>query len=212
MEKNIVEIFIRYLKERGYPEDSIGVEYKIGKNYRVDVAILDRKQNIPIQLFELKINNSERSKKNGRVQLERSRTILKDKDIPAYLVFPKNESPYFEVLDIDSEKKDDSEGISNENFLIFNYQAQRNKVLYKKAENKKQEKENTINVLKIVSYLLGVFVLVLAILSKVELFKMYPEDLVMLSLLIVLFLIPHASKIKILGIEFERLTESKGER
>jgi len=143
--------FIEYLKVHGYPEDSIGVEYYIGKCCRADIAILEQERNIPIQLFELKINKSKRSIEAGISQLNRCRTILNDEKIPAYLIFPKNEKLYFEVLDINKIRNNNLESFDNfyENisnnsledknneFLVFNYQGQRTKRLYDVIENKK---------------------------------------------------------------------------
>jgi len=201
LEIELIKTFIQYLKDNGYPEESIGIEYIVNKNYRIDIAILDQKQNIPIQIFEVKTNKNKRSIENGKMQLERCRSLLKDNNIPAYIVFSKSEPPYFEVINIDK--------ISDEDFIIFDYKSHRNKRLYEVAENVKKEKEKVIDSFKILFYVLSIIVFCIGVLSKIGFFKISIEDLTIIAFSIGLLLIPYASKIKILGIEFERLTGNK---
>jgi len=161
---------------------------------------LDQKQNIPIQIFELKTNKNKHSIEFGTKQLKECRSILKNNNIPAYLVFPKNETPYFEVIDIDN--KDE---FSN----IFNYQGHCNKSRFEAAKSIKENKEKVIDRFKITSWIIGIIVFLLCVLSKTGLFSINPEDITMLVISIGLFLIPFANKIRILGIEFERMTNNK---
>lgn len=40
LEKDVMKRFIEYLKEHGYPENSLATEYRIGKKHRVDLVVL----------------------------------------------------------------------------------------------------------------------------------------------------------------------------
>ena len=96
LERYTAEKLIKYLKAHGYPESSIAVEYQLDGRYMVDIAILDMNKNIPIQLFEIKSKKSPEMIKIGKEQLRKHFSFLKNKNIPTYLVFPKDEEPFFD--------------------------------------------------------------------------------------------------------------------
>jgi hypothetical protein len=93
--KGILKALLDYLIAHGYPQNTFAVEYQIGQ-FRVDLAIIDPETDIPIQIFEIKPDKNEHSRELGRKQLENFLTELKQ-SIPAYLVFPKESEPYFEI-------------------------------------------------------------------------------------------------------------------
>ncbi len=194
--------FIDYLIMHGYPESSIAVEYEIGKNTRVDIAILDTKTNLPIQLFELKSRKNQQMIEMGKRQISKYKQLLGNKNIPTYLVFPESIKPYFSILDIS-----DTE---NENTMSsLNYKGQKNSRIAEEVREIKHKKERTIDNFKIICWILAVIVLFIALLNKYCSFNISAIDLTLLGLIIGLVLIPFASKLKILGVEFERLTETE---
>ena len=68
-ERNLIIRLKNYLLKHGYPEESILIEYKIGR-YRADLVVIDTQTNIPIQIFELKARKNEQSIQMGKRQLE----------------------------------------------------------------------------------------------------------------------------------------------
>ena len=60
-ERNLIIRLKNYLLKHGYPEESILIEYKIGR-YRADLVVIDTQTNIPIQIFELKARKNEQIK------------------------------------------------------------------------------------------------------------------------------------------------------
>ncbi|MCK5708754.1 MAG: hypothetical protein KAI43_13990 [Candidatus Aureabacteria bacterium] len=68
LEKNTFEALVNYLKSHGYPESSLAIEYKAGKRYRIDLAIIDPETNIPIQIFEIKSKDNRSIREFGKRQ------------------------------------------------------------------------------------------------------------------------------------------------
>lgn len=211
-EWDTIKHFIKYLKEHGYPEDSIITEYPIGsadQMIRIDIAILDKKQNIFIQLFELKLTKEKYSIERGIAQLRTYRSILKDENIPSFLVFPKETSPYFEIIDIDSKKIAESieyVRTDGEEYIELNYVPQRNMRVYTYTQRAKQEKDDAIGRFKWMCLIFSAIMLLLGVLTSIiDCFKIRSAGLALIGFSVVLFLVPYASKIKWLGFEYERL-------
>jgi molybdopterin-guanine dinucleotide biosynthesis protein A len=96
-EKDTLNALLGYLEQHGYPKDSLALEYKAG-NFRVDLAVIDPKTDILIQIFEIKNKKDEQAINDARLRLKSILTALKSSGIPAYLVFPKDTPPFFEVF------------------------------------------------------------------------------------------------------------------
>ncbi|MDR3012212.1 MAG: type I restriction enzyme HsdR N-terminal domain-containing protein, partial [Chitinispirillales bacterium] len=95
-ESEMADKFVEYLiKDQGYPKESIAVEYDVGKNNYVDIAILDLKTRTPIQLFELKGKKTKETEERGKKQLKKYRSLTDNQSIPAYLIFLNDNEPYF---------------------------------------------------------------------------------------------------------------------
>ncbi len=207
MEMDLANNFINYLKLHGYPDESIAVEYKIGDKYRADIVILDLKKNIPIQIFEIKSRKSIETINRGTDQLKQYLKLLNNNEIPAYLVFPNSREPFFEVVRINEVQNQTDEEIKNQNDLSLNYKAQRLSRLAEEAKVLKTEKKRTIDTFAITCWITAGIMLIIGILSKFNIIVLNATDLTILGVIIALVLIPFASKLKILGVEFERLTE-----
>jgi hypothetical protein len=94
LERDTLDNLISYLMKHGYPEDSFAVEYNMN-NYRADLAIIDKKMNTPLMIFEIKSKKSDQLREMGKKQLER--IVGKFPTVPMYLVYPRNAEPYFEI-------------------------------------------------------------------------------------------------------------------
>jgi hypothetical protein len=206
LERDTALQFIEYLKAHGYPDSSIALEYRIGEKYRVDIAILDPINNIPIQLFEIKSRKSSETVHMGIEQLQRYRSVAKNPGIPGYLVFSIDEEPYFEVLNID--KISNQNLVANSENMLFglNYSAQRVSRIAEEATIIKKEKEDTVDSFKWTCWSTAIVIFILGVLSKFKVLTLNATDLTILGAIIALILVPYSSKLKILGVEFERLT------
>jgi hypothetical protein len=216
-EANMIKIFVEYLIAHGYPESSILVEYKFGKGYCVDIAVVDQKQNIPLQIFELKSYKKDANRiKSGIDQLKTSRSALKGDDVEAYLVFPKEQSPFFEIINID--KIGNIVDVVNNNddngreYIELNYNGQRSKRIYRYAERVKRKEKVVIDEIKIISLIFGALVLVTIVLSKIGFFQINKFDITLIAYSIGLLWMPYASELTVLGIKFKRSTNDRNEK
>lgn len=205
------KIFMDYLKDHGYPENSINAEYQVGEHTRVDIVILDPDTKTPIQIFEIKKNKTDNMIKFGKGQIQKAKALLKAADIPAYLVFPSNDEPYFEVMEVKKDTDETNNKSENdekkENTLVLNYPGQKNARLSKVAVDYKEKQKKVIDYFKISSWILAGCIFILGLLSKLKIIEITATDLTLIGAIIALILIPFSSKLKFLGIEFERLTK-----
>ena len=104
-EKDTLQSFINYLMERGYPENSLLTNYKIGK-YRADLVIIDPETNNPLQIFEFKAKKTQQSQLNGKNRIKNYIFELSkvNPDAIGYLIFTSDAEPYFEIIDPNTEK------------------------------------------------------------------------------------------------------------
>ncbi len=204
-DSDIASRLIAHLIAQGYPKDSIAVEYQIGKNRRIDLVVLDIMKNIPIQIFEIKSAKNSETIQRGKEQLKEFLSFLKNKNTPAYLVFPNENEPNFEIVDIKTLDIDQKQEFSENLAFAFNYNAQRNARIAEEANLIKKEKEHEVDRFKITCWIIAGVILVGGILAKLLEYKLEATDLTIIGAAIVLILVPYGSKIKILGIEFERL-------
>lgn len=201
---------IQYLKDHGYPDNSIAVEYSIGEHYRVDIAILDSEKNIPVQIFEVKAQKSKQAIEQGKKQIELYLSYLRNKLTPAYLVFPKDNAPFFEVVDVSSSTKPNGDDTHiDDDGIRFNYTAQRNARVSEEAGIVKQQQDHVVDRFKTVCWTCALTLLVISVLAKVGMYVITSVDLAILGTILACILLPYASKLRILGFEFERLIKGQ---
>lgn len=208
LERNAMKEFINYLKEHGYPENSLATEYAINSRLRADLVVIDPLTSIPIMIFELKSQKTKHLVEIGKEQLRMFLKALPDSTIPAYLVFPKVDQPYFEVLRVNLCNDNTTE---TENIDSIDYNSQRIARLSEKAKKTETEKKETIDNFRILAWVLAALMAVLLALKKIFSFGLDATDLLLVGGVVGLALIPFASKAKFLGIEFERYSKAKNE-
>jgi len=209
LHEDTAKSFISYLKEHGYPEESIATEYKIGNN-RIDIAVIDPKTKLPIQIFELKARKNEAIRNMGKKQLQNYLSQLDNENVPAYLVFPSDNEPGFEIESVRKSLNIDNEIVAEAQSSIIslnnrlNYIGNRNARISEKVEIVSKQKGKTINALNWICWLSCPIVLIIGILNYLKVLKLTAIDISFLASVIGLLIIPFASKLKILGIELER--------
>lgn len=209
LEKSTLNSLIKYLKKHNYPAESFALNYKIAGKY-IDLAIIDPDTKIPIIIFEIKSTKNEHSAEFGRKQLESYLKFMPDMSIPMYLVFPKDEPPFFEVQRIKYETEGTQEikgTIAIESELDFLMQRQAR--VSEKIEHNYMERVETVTLFKWLCWILAVLVLGIGIIKKLKIINIDSTDLVLIGAFIGLILLPFVSRLKFLGIEFERFSVSK---
>ena len=200
-EKALSQKFIQYLKEHGYPEESIVCEWKIG-NYRVDLAIIDIQTKKVMAIYEFKNSNY----KNSNIvynQMVKFLDEIGDYTIPAYIVYDYDNEYGFSVkkIEINNEKN-----IGND---IPNYKILQNSFNNGYIIQKQKEKEKVKDKLNIVCIIMSVLVTIVLILDLLGYIDMTTNRIILLGTSIGLFIFPFAKSIKILGIEVERKNTNK---
>jgi hypothetical protein len=213
LEKNTFNALLDYLKAHGYPESSFAIEYPIGRRYRVDLAIVDPKTNLPLQIFEIKSQRNRNQIEFGKEQLKKYLTTLQTIDVPAYLVFPKDDSPFFEIDRVYFETSESQQLRTEEieSYDILNFSTQKQSRLVEKINRSEEEKDIAEKEFRRLCYTLSLGSALLFILLKSLSITLSTMELGILGVSIALVIIPYVSKLKILGVEIERWQKEKNQ-
>lgn len=204
-ERNTILRFVDFLKERGYPESAIIVDYPVGRNYHADVAILGQEKNRPIQIFELKTRRFERSIQAGISTLKKSRSFLGDGYVPAYIIFSEEKAQYLELIDLDNPKEVIVlNGENKKEYSIFDYKSLDNKKILKDKQIEEQKKKKTVDLFRWISWSLGILVFILIGCSIYGCLQIDSNDLILIAYLIGLAWAPFVSTLEISGLGFKR--------
>lgn len=210
LEKDTFEALVDYLKKHGYPASSIAIEYPVGNKHRLDLAIIDPKSDLPIQIFEVKSKKDKRHIEFGKQQLKTYLSSLKQSDIPAYLVFPKDSHPFFEIQRVKIDTEEEASELDDiHSYGLLNFQMQKQSRLAARIEKTKDKKDTTTTNFNRICWGLSVALFILLIVIKFTSFSLDATELTILAASVLLAIIPFASKLKILGVEFERLQKEK---
>jgi len=208
-EKKLLDNFIEYLLNHGYPTESIALEYKLDNLRRVDLAVIDSITNVPLMLFEFKQYKTDSAFKQGGCTLKNFKMSLKNIDVPMYLVIFSDEEPFFELFEVNSYTGAIIGKI--ESFKSLDFEYQRIARLSEKAKKAEKDKRTAIDTFSVVSWVLAAIFILLIIVNKFTEIELSATDLTLIGAAVGLILIPFSSKIKFFGIEFERYTKAKEE-
>jgi hypothetical protein len=212
LERQTLSHLVEYLKTHGYPATSLMVEFAVGK-YRVDLAVVDPETSEIIQIFEIKSQASEQMRRIGQSQLQKYLKELRDPNIPSYLVFPSTKEPFFTIEKVSEvgEARDQKFVEADQRSMQFDYTLQKERGVAKKIIDTKHEREGTVDVFRWICWALATLLAALLVLLKTNVLKLQLDaaDKGMIAAIVALILIPYASKLKILGVEFERLQKSR---
>lgn len=222
-EKDLIKNLKNYLIQHGYPDESIVSEYKLGK-YRADLVIIDIDTNTPIQLFELKNSRNKNFLDMGRRQLEQfiKEARKLNTDIIGYLVFPTENTPYFEAInyeDLLSNKTSSINDINVKNKHLnniddiiqpkFNYNDQIKRSRLSNTEIIKTKKVEAVDELKEKISNLLFFIISLFVLDIFNIIKLTQIRFYMIIVISVLYIIPYYEEIKIFNLEFKKQKNEK---
>lgn len=212
-EQAVFEKLVTYLESHGYPPETMAVEYKLG-NYRVDLAIIDPKNNMPIQLFEIKSSKSERAIDFGKDQIRKYLDYIEDKSIPTYLVFPLDVDPGFEIERIKLFEEDNKKNYIAEAQTVIqtiNYSGQRNSRFAEKIIRAEEKKDNTKKLIKGICWFSAPIFAAIGLLNHLGKITLSSIDLIFLAAVFGVILLPLGAQIKILGFEIGILKKEREE-
>lgn len=210
LDKDLLLGVIKFLLQHGYPEESLVVEWPIGQRYRADLAVVDPGTNKAIALFEFKRVKNPESMKMALRQLATYTKAMGDVQVPTYAVFGKEGEESFEIYHIEK-GVDGKETLSPvalrriSDFSIF-----KNSNIRKSIEQAETKKKRVVDEFRVVCWILAIVVMALLVLDFTGLIKITPERLSLIFLIVILFVMPFASKFKFLGLEYERLKKEAG--
>lgn len=105
VEEDVLQNLLNYLTEKGYPQDCLLMNYKLGK-YRADLVITNPETHVPLQVFSYLMKKNTESMKLGKQQLKAfiKEASQNNPDVIGYLLFSSSEPPFFEVVDPETNK------------------------------------------------------------------------------------------------------------
>lgn len=195
LHKNTANAFAKYLSSHGYPKDSIAFEW-VDNKFRVDIAILDISTNIPIAIYEVKERKDENDFRRGVGQLVRYVNFI-DLPITCGLVFPKQESPYFEYCDVTdivsgtTQKSLNEVKFYSDDVEPLSYYNQKISSKSMIVEKRKKENRRTINWFKIFCWMgVPITSLVLIILDRTGCLPLTSDRLIIDGVCLLFFFLP----------------------
>ncbi len=216
LEREFLNVFIQKLIEAGFPQSSIAVEYKLHNNPSsviIDIGIVDLITNELLLIFEIKVLHEKRScdqlKRMAQMQLLNYINQIGNPRIPVYLVVAKS-STDFEIfpfqLDEDG-KRVFLPAVSIKD--LMSYSILSNGSMSAAIEIKAKEIKQTTDWFKIICWLCAILAVALAVLDNLKIITINSTQLALIGVAIALLIMPFSKKLKILGVEFERLTAEK---
>jgi len=202
-EKDTLKALVEYLTAHGYPSNSFVLEYPAGRR-RADLAVVDPDTKELVAIFELKRERNPQSEKFGRQQLASYLSEIGNPAIPAYLVFDAPGTPPFEIERVRFDEPDqnlkEKYMESPPDFQLLKA-SRRSTVVAEKKEQKKIALDKFMLICFVCAFISGV----LFLMDLFSSFEMTEAQLLLLGATIALVIIPFAGRLKILGVEFERL-------
>jgi hypothetical protein len=210
------KIFAQFLRYAGYPEDLVVWNYPIGR-VTADVVVLDPATKSPLLVFEIKHWSEEPVTRESELQLAAVRRRLDPLQVSTYAVRVDTSVHGVQVYEIsgrgvklvntDLPKLEVSDGPASTDLrseaLPTLEQASRS-VQSRTIRRYVEKLSHTLDTFTAFSWLLAVVAAVFFVLDVLGVISLDARQLSLLGIVIVLVLAPFSSKLKVLGIEFER--------
>ncbi|ELV8813353.1 hypothetical protein QNE21_004208 [Vibrio vulnificus] len=195
------------LLKAGYPEEAIRVEYASPYNNSeysfVDLAVVDPSTGGVLAVFEVK-----KSRQKSPSLLNKA-----SQQIIAYSKHFQSNTQCFVYADEAGKRTLAVVNLGSKTLTVLkeipSFDSLRNTNIAQERTAKKRESKKVIDSFVITCYLLAVCVGIILVLDLIGVYSFSSQQLTLLAVVGALFIIPHAAKIKILGLEFERHHEAK---
>ncbi|MFA5269953.1 MAG: hypothetical protein WC379_18470 [Methanoregula sp.] len=213
-ELDIHEVFVEFLVSKGYPRNSVTIDpvYEhLGRKYRPDIVIVEPDTNKPLAIFEIKNELGKNGLNSAIQQLFSYAQAIKIPDIPLFAAFPTivDKEITFEIYQIKSPSETKETESSGKIESPPSYALLKNSRLTEELSKISEDQEKTVDNFTKVCWGLAFLVFLFLIIDFLNIYKIDLQRLGLIGVLIGLIILPFANKLKILGFEFERLTQSK---
>ncbi|MGF1679678.1 hypothetical protein [Photobacterium minamisatsumaniensis] len=196
------------LVKAGYPEEAIRVEYATPYNNHeysfVDLAVIDPSNGEVLAFFDVK-----KSKQKSSSLLN-----MASQQIITYSKYFQSNPQCFVYADEAGKRTLAVVNLKSKTLTalkeIPSFDSLRNTNIAQERTAKKRESKKVVDSFVITCYLMAICVGIILVLDVFGVYSFSSQQLTLLSVVGALFIIPHAAKIKILGLEFERHHEAKG--
>lgn len=191
--------------EKSYPREALRQGLSIGgdgKNYRVDIGLLDLRRNEIVGLFEVKSSRKGRPLREAVSQLLQYKRALGKNNVPAYLVFPPIETSSLDFEIVQVLDDGDTVDVYRADFPKYDTLIASDSASLKSERTRKVS--TAVDRFKFVSFALAAITLLLLLLDVLNIFTATAQQLILGAVIIGLVLLPYAAKFKMLGVEFER--------
>lgn len=215
-ESEFLLCFLKKLEEVGFPKNSIASEYELKIDTMrgaVDIAIIEPVTNSILSIFEIKVQRENRPQKQlldmAQKQLLTYLNLLHNPNIPAYVVLAK-ENCQFEIFPFEIDESGSrvlSPATTLEN--ITPYSVLSNKSRANAIKETSSEIKRTTDWFKIACWVFAAISIALAILDNLKYITISSTQLALFGVAIALVIMPFSKKLKVLGVEFERLIAEK---
>jgi len=208
-DEDLLISLINFLLAHGYPKDSLAMEWPIGGKYRVDLAVIDPDTNKAVALFELKRKETEESLSMAYKQLLSYSKALGVETVPLYAVFGKKGDPPFNIYYLQKEKTKERDLQPYQVKKVPDFSIFKSSKVRQAISQTAAKRATVFNWFQFVCWIMALIVAVLLALNFLKKLEISPEQLTLICVIVALIITPFASELKILGIEFKRLTERK---
>lgn len=215
-ENEFLHGFIKKIEEMGFPKNSIVYEYGVTigtMRGAIDLAIIDPVTNCVLSIFEMKVTKENKPLKqlleSAQNQLLEYIKQLPNSDIPAYVVIAK-ENCGFEIFPFEIDESGSRvlfPAISLQSIIPYAVLSTKSRANAIKETSLKIKKN--IDWFKIACWICATISIVLAILDNLKIITISSTQLALFGVAIALIIMPFSKKLKILGVEFERLISEK---
>ena len=202
IEHDTLQNLLNYLKQNGYPQDCLLLNYKLGTR-RADLVVTNPETHVPLQVFAYQSEKNSKNLLNGKQQLK---TFIKEAeknnpDVIGYLVFPDDSEPFFEVIDPETDKPIRASAFDYENLV------QKGKSANKTMLN--ENKSKAVGNLKFTSLLLVAGALIILLLDIFNVVELTGYRLYLILLITVLIMLPYFESIKFANFELKQKERKK---
>lgn len=203
------EFFAWLAAEKGYPEQSLvrNLSLSLGQKRRLeaDLVIVDPERGDPLAIVELKSRLLSDRVALATNQVRQARFALGRSGIPGYVVVTDGNER--RIISVASSADHDNVELSDfPSFSALLLQARSGEVIAKEKEQKDivEGRRRTIDRFRVACWLLAVAVLGLFVADVRGWLSLSSQQLGIFGAFAVLLLIPDITKLKLLGVEFER--------
>ncbi len=200
--RNTTEAICAYLKQNGYPNESISVEWGT-RRLAVDLAVLARDLVTPLALYEVKTTTNRDSVLFGINNL-RNLALSLELHVKCYLAIGKDTEPFFELYDVTNiiynNEPINYPAILQENQITkpLSYKTLQDGIEGKIRRQRREKKQKRIDRIKPVCWiLLPVLIIGIVLLDAFKIYELTLQRLITYGGFIVVILIPFYNEISL---------------